>query len=128
LAKVGRILVVEDEPSIRELYKDVLSGEGYQVREASDGVEGLEELEKARPDVIVVDLAMPRMDGLEFCRRLRDLPQCEGIPVIVISANLDLAWRDLSKAGYSAGLAKPFDLSRLLDLVNRAMTAGIARR
>jgi two-component system, OmpR family, response regulator MprA len=123
---VGRILVVEDEPGLRELYKDVLSDEGYLVSEASDGVEGLEELERERPDLIVLDLMMPRMDGLEFCRRLRDLPQGASIPIIVVSANLDLARREIEPAGNIACLAKPFDLSRFVDLVDETITTKAA--
>ena len=112
------ILVVEDEPAIRELIEDVLRDEGHAVRGAGDGLEALAEVERDPPDLVVCDLMMPRLDGRGLVRRLREAGST--IPVLIVSA----------VPGRAAGLAvsevvaKPFDLRHLRDAVGRALGGG----
>ena len=69
-----KVIIVEDEPVFRLIYKGVLENAGYTVIEAEDGVKGLEMIKKERPDVVLLDLILPRMGGYEVLKNLRDLP------------------------------------------------------
>ena len=122
-----KVLVVEDDPSVRESLRRSLAFNGYQVALATDGVDGLAALDRDRPDVVVLDVMMPRMDGLETCRRMR----AAGIdlPVLMLTARDEVSDR---VAGLDAGaddyLPKPFALEELLArlraLLRRAPDAG----
>src|SRR3984893_10440483 len=108
-----RVLVVDDEPAVRQALDRALRFEGYQTDLAEDGVAALAD-HAARPaDAIVLDVAMPRMDGLEVCRRLRNAG--DGTPVLLLTARAAVAER---VAGLDAGaddyLVKPFALEELL--------------
>jgi signal transduction histidine kinase/CheY-like chemotaxis protein len=82
----GRLLVVDDDPQVADLVRQLLEGEPYEITAAADGAEGLELVAKARPDLILLDLMMPRMDGFTFIERLRQDPGARGIPVVVLTA------------------------------------------
>ncbi len=104
-----RVLVVDDEADIREFIRVVLA-EHYDVVLAGDGVAGLEQASRYRPDLIVVDSRMPRMNGLDMIRTLRQQPELAGTPVLFLTANSDLEARDEAlHAGADDFLAKPFD-------------------
>src|SRR2546428_12822032 len=81
-----KILVVEDEGDIRELIRYNLVQEGFAVEEAEDGAEALERVQRRAPDLLVLDLMLPRMSGLELCRRLRANPETARLPIIVVTA------------------------------------------
>jgi two-component system chemotaxis response regulator CheY len=116
-----QILVVEDDDAIRGLVTDVLRDDGYLVREATNGVEALEQLRGERPDLIVLDLMMPVMDGWQFVEACRDKGCCKGVPIVVTSASHDLprTAERLRDFGVRTCLAKPFDVDGLLALVER---------
>ena len=116
-----QILVVEDDEAIRGLVSDVLRDDGYQVAEAANGVEALEQLRRARPDLIVLDLMMPVMDGWAFVEECRVQAYCTDVPIIVTSASHDLprTAERLRDFGVRTCLAKPFDVDGLLALVER---------
>lgn len=80
------ILLVDDEADLRELYTDVLEVMGYHVIQAHDGLEALELAHKQRPDLIVTDWMMPRLDGVELCLRLLHDPELESVPIILHSS------------------------------------------
>ena len=115
---VGRVLVVEDEPSVRGLVAEALEAEGYEIRAAADGLEALGVLERWRPDLIVLDLMMPVMDGWSFRARQLALGEAAGIPVVVLSAAYE-ARRQGEALGAAAVVPKPFDLEALLGTVGR---------
>jgi two-component system, OmpR family, response regulator MprA len=108
-----RILVVDDEPSVRSALQRALSLERYHVEEAADGREALERVAAREPDLVLLDVAMPRLDGLEACRRLR--AQGSRVPVLMLTAREEVRDR---VAGLDAGaddyLVKPFALEELL--------------
>jgi len=81
-----RVLVVDDSPDIRDVYAIVLRGEGFEVSMAPDGVAGLDRAQEERPDIIVLDVAMPRMNGLEVTRRLKGDDRTRSIPILIVSA------------------------------------------
>jgi CheY-like chemotaxis protein len=116
-----QILVVEDDEAIRGLVSDVLRDDGYTVREASNGIEALEQLRRGKPDLIVLDLMMPVMDGWAFVEECRIKQYCEDVPIIVTSASHDLprTAERLRDFGVRTCLAKPFDVDGLLALVER---------
>ena len=116
-----QILVVEDDASIRGLVSEVLRDDGYEVSEASNGVEALEALGERLPDLIVLDLMMPIMDGWTFVEECRRSRVCDEVPIVVTSASHDLPSiaERLRSFGVRTCLAKPFDVDGLLTLVER---------
>jgi CheY-like chemotaxis protein len=118
---MAQILVVEDDDAIRGLVSEVLRDDGYQVREACNGVEALEHIRHERPDLIVLDLMMPVMDGWAFVEECRRKPGCDDVPIVVTSASHDLPRTAdrLRSLGVRTCLAKPFDVDGLLALVER---------
>ena len=106
------ILVTEDEPAIRLTMAAALRSCGYDVSAAETGVEALASVEARRPDLIVLDLNLPVMDGWEFLRILRLRPAYAQIPVLIVTAEHGVT---ASKLGAQGCLAKPFDLEDLLE-------------
>ena len=111
-----RLLVVNDEPALRETLGRALAAEGYAVETAADGVEALTAIERAMPDAVLLDVLMPRLDGLETTRRLRT--SGNNVPVLVLTARDGVSDR---VAGLDAGaddyVVKPFALEELLARV-----------
>lgn len=112
------ILLVEDEHAALEVLSLLLAQEGYRVQEASDGVEALALLEKQRPDLVITDYWMPRLDGLELCRRMEDDPRWCDIPVIMMSASV---FDDARPRQVVAYLSKPLLFSKLVAAVRAAL-------
>ena len=109
-----RLLIVDDEVAIVEALQDVLSSEGYEVDTAFNGAEGLKRMGQQRPDLVLLDMMMPVMDGRELLHRMRQEPQLQAIPVIVMSAGrISEEERRIS----SRFLAKPFELDVLLATI-----------
>jgi CheY-like chemotaxis protein len=106
------VLVVDDDPDILEAICDILGTESYRVARARNGLEALERVDAERPDVILLDLMMPVMDGVTFAQALRQRPAVSDVPILVISAdgNPQRA-ASVNARGY---LAKPFDIDALL--------------
>jgi len=110
-----RILVVDDESQVRALCGRVLSTEGYQVSVARDGLDALNRAQQDAPDLVILDVLMPGMDGVELCQRLRAAPGFSSVPVLFLTAKLDITDK---AAGFAVGaddyLTKPFDVRELL--------------
>src|SRR4051794_25092973 len=108
------ILVVEDEEPVQQLVADLLDGEGYHVLVADDCLQALALIHTTSPDLVLTDLMMPVMNGVELCRRLRADERTLQVPIVVMTA----AGRGQREAaGADAYVAKPFDLDVLLELV-----------
>ncbi len=119
-AKRPVILVVDDEPDVRYVLNAALTRRGYVVEEAHDGMMALEAVEKRIPDVIVLDLMMPKLDGHSVNMRLKDNPKTAGIPVVVITGKGHLKElleirEDLKVAAY---IEKPFRIPTLLECLD----------
>jgi CheY-like chemotaxis protein len=116
---VGRsILVVDDDPGIVGFLELALVDEGYAVRAAANGREALDQIAQRRPDLILLDMNMPVMDGWEFCNQLRRRDSSvSGIPIVVMTAARDAASRsrEVDAQGY---LGKPFDLDHLFNTID----------
>ena len=124
----GRVLVVEDDEEIADVLRRSLRAEGYEVRAASDGIEALDLAVGYMPDLVVLDLGLPRLDGVEVCRRLR----AEGdVPILILTARAETEDR---VAGLDSGaddyLVKPFErkelLARIRALLRRRPPRGAA--
>jgi two-component system, chemotaxis family, chemotaxis protein CheY len=114
------VLVVDDDPDILDAICDILDAEGYRVSRARHGQEALEQVAAERPDIILLDLMMPVMDGVAFSQALRLRPGVNDVPIVVISA--DGNPQRAAAVGAAGYLAKPFDIEALL-----AQVAGITR-
>jgi CheY-like chemotaxis protein len=119
-SNLGRVLVVDDDDVIRQLISVNLELEGFEVSTAVDGQDCLEKVKDVRPDVVTLDIMMPRLDGWEAASRLRADPDTADIKVVLLSARAQEA--DLergSRIGVDAYLTKPFDPDELIEIVRR---------
>ena len=115
----GKILVVDDEAYIVHILDFSLAMEGYEVVKAFDGEEAIAKAERERPDLIVLDIMMPKLDGYETCRRLRACDKTADIPIILLSAK----GRSMDqKVGFDAGadeyITKPFSPRKLVERIS----------
>ncbi|MER5637704.1 response regulator [Kitasatospora sp. NPDC002227] len=117
----GRVLVVDDSEVIRQLIRVNLELEGFQVVTAADGAECLEVVRRVRPDVVTLDVVMPRLDGLRTAARLRALPETCRLPIAIVSACTPADLDRGASVGVDGYLAKPFDPADLVALVRRLM-------
>ncbi len=117
---MASILIIDDERSIRNVLKDILSNEGYRIEEAADGEEGLKKFKLFSYDAVICDIKMPKLDGIEFLQKAKEVNA--DIPVIMISGhgNIDTAV-DAVKKGAFDYIAKPPDLNRLLITIRNAL-------
>ncbi len=117
-----RVLIADDEPVVRSIVRMALESDRYELVEAADGWETLSQVHSAQPDVILLDIMMPGLDGLAVCRALKGNPDTAGITVIMLTAKA--AGADISE-GYETGadfyITKPFAPDALLALVERAL-------
>ena len=115
----GNILVVDDEPQITRVLKTTLSSQGYGVRSAGDGQEALNEMKSWQPDLIITDLRMPHVDGLELCRRVR---KDSRIPIIVLSVKGEETIKvEALDCGADDYITKPFSVNELLARVRATL-------
>ena len=118
-----RILIVDDEPAFVELLSDVLTDAGYAVATATQSLHVVEDAKAAQPDLILLDLMMPYLDGFDQLRLFSLHDDLKAVPIIVITANpraLD-GIADLQALGIVASLAKPFENAALLDKISTAL-------
>lgn len=120
----ARILVVDDDEQNLEIYDTLFRQENYVVIKARDGIEALDRFAKCPPDLVIADLMMPRLNGLEFCARLRRNPNARGVPVLVLTG-LDEpdARRNALQNGANDFLAKPYTNAVLLERVRTLLAA-----
>jgi twitching motility two-component system response regulator PilG len=112
------ILVVDDSATVRKLISGKLSDAGHEVFCAADGKEALEQLKALKPDLVLLDIAMPKMDGYEVCRKIRSTPETREIPVIMISGKDGVFDEDRGRlAGSSGFITKPFGPETLMSTV-----------
>lgn len=115
------ILTVEDHRSIREVLVQILGLAGYTVLQAENGKEGVRQAEENVPDLILMDLAMPVMDGWEALRHLKQEPRTARIPVVALTADQTLGGRTLEETGFCGYLPKPVTLRQLREEIERCL-------
>ncbi|MBE9040504.1 response regulator [Oscillatoriales cyanobacterium LEGE 11467] len=119
---MSKVLVIEDSVTQREMIANLLRGSGLTVIEASDGVEAFEQIQKGLPDLVVLDIVMPRMNGYEVCRRIKADPKTQNVPVVMCSSKgeeFDRYWG--MKQGADAYVAKPFQPTELVGTVKQML-------
>ena len=120
--------MVEDEPDIRSLIVFHLGREGYRCRTASNGAQALLEARASRPDLVILDLMLPEMDGLDVCRRLRRDPRTAQLPIIMLTAKADEVDRVVGlEIGADDYVAKPFSPKELVARVRAVLRRGQSR-
>ena len=119
------ILVVDDDADVREIVAFKLGRLGYEVITAADGAAGLEAVAQLRPDLVLLDWALPELSGIEVCRQIRDGSDHADVPVILLSARTREADK---RVGYEAGvndyIVKPFSPNDLANRVEAALASG----
>jgi len=113
----GKILVVDDEPSMRELLRLHLSNHGYEVQAAEDAIVAGHLILKRKPDLLIVDVQMPYMNGYEFVDALKSDPQTRDIPVVFLTTDDNVA-SQANRLGVAAYLHKPVMADRLIEVVD----------
>jgi len=119
---MSTVLVVEDSMPQREMITELLRGSGLNVTVASDGLEALEQIQSKCPDLVVLDIVMPKMNGYEVCRRLKADPKTQDVPVVMCSSKgeeFDRYWG--MKQGADAYIAKPFQPNELVGTVKQLL-------
>lgn len=117
MAKV--ILIVEDYDGARDYVRHLLEGFGYQVVEATDGLDAMEVFKKFNPDLILMDISLPVVDGLIVTKAIRQSPQGKFIPIIAITAFSSLYLKEALEAGCTELIGKPFDIDALESILER---------
>lgn len=124
-----RILVADDEPEVVDLVRMMLEWEGYQVVQAEDGAEAVERARQEEPDLILLDVRMPKMTGLSVLDRLASDPATSGIPVIMLSVVTTYPEvRQALERGAVAYLPKPFEMREMVHMVERVLSIDAAGR
>lgn len=117
-----RILYIEDNPGNFLLVKRILEAEGYFVLEAQDGASGLELAAQTKPDLILLDINLPEIDGYDLAKRFRSTPGLQHVPILAITANVMQGDRERTlEAGCDGYIQKPIDVDRLPEQVRAAM-------
>jgi len=118
----NKILIVDDTETMRMAEEMMLSGEGYQISTACDGVDALEKISADRPDLVLMDIMMPRMDGIECCRRMKANDRTSDIKVVMVTTKSEY---ERVKEAFAAGcddyITKPIDKSELIGKLKDLM-------
>lgn len=115
-----KILMVEDEPDIREAVRASLKSRGYLVVLAADGEEGLRKVKSEKPDLVLLDIVMPRLDGWQVLKAIRNDEATRALPVVMLTANRETSSLIESQSQRATDyLMKPFDIEKLLSFINR---------
>lgn len=124
----GKILVVDDEAPVRQLMSVIFRNSGYQLFEAANGDEGLATAQLERPDLVLLDLMMPGMDGYEVCRRIKSNSHTRHAVVVILTASdAEANSAKIMEAGADHYFSKPFSAVALLDKVREALGSKRAR-
>jgi two-component system, chemotaxis family, chemotaxis protein CheY len=116
------ILAVDDSPSMRKMVAFTLSGAGYKVVEAVDGVDALEKAETQQIDLVLADQNMPRLDGIGLTKRLRDHPRFKNTPILILTTESSDQMKQAGRAAGATGwLVKPFDPNRLIEVIQKVI-------
>ena len=118
---MARILVIEDEELLRNLYAELLEMKGYKVDTSSDGQNAIEFLEEIKPDLMLLDVNMPNLDGVEFLRKIKSEPKLRKIPVLLITGVVQVekisACLDLGAVGYIEKANSPVEVMGKIEMV-----------
>jgi twitching motility two-component system response regulator PilG len=126
VVKRNRILIVEDEESLLKLESILLSSKGYKVVGVADGTTAIDEIFRNLPDLVILDVMLPGIDGFEVCRRIKDDPATSKIPVIMLTARKNTQDMDRGlQAGADAYITKPFKSAQLIGTIERILSDAV---
>ena len=116
------ILAVDDSPSMRKMVSFTLSGAGYKVVEAVDGMDALEKAEAQQIDLVLADQNMPRLDGIGLTKKLREHPRFKNTPILILTTESSDQMKQAGRAAGATGwLVKPFDPPKLLEVTKKVL-------
>ena len=116
------ILAVDDSPSMRKMFFFTLTGAGFKVVEAVDGVDALEKAQTENIDLVLADQNMPRLDGIGLTRKLREDPKFQGTPILILTTESSDQMKQAGRAAGATGwLVKPFDPNRLIEVIQKVL-------
>ena len=122
---MSTILIVEDNEQNMKLARDVLNAKGYAILEAVTGEDGVRVAIEKKPDLVLMDIHLPGIDGIEALRRVRADPACARIPIVAFTASVMQADRSqISAAGFDGFIGKPINLKEFLETVRRTLETG----
>ena len=117
-----KILIVDDDVTVTELMKAVVSMEGFEPTIVNDSTQAVEAVHAVNPDVITLDIMMPKLSGLELCALICEDPKFAGIPILIVSAKVDLETRQKAlQAGAKGFITKPFRIDDLISAIRNSM-------
>ncbi len=117
-----KILIADDRAEVVELVRVTLEGEDYQIVDASNGKEALKKVRLEKPDLVLLDVVMPKMDGFEVCRKLKKDPETQEIPIIMLTAKAQKVDKEKGReVGASDYITKPFSPSALLTKIEEIL-------
>ncbi|UJW84087.1 response regulator [Devosia sp. SL43] len=117
-----RVLTVDDSRTILAMLHHTLSNAGFEVLQAEDGKQGLDVLKNEQVDVVITDINMPVMDGIEFIRHVRATGNHQSLPILILTTETSQDKRDQGKAAGGTGwIVKPFDPEKLISVINRVV-------
>ena len=120
--KILRVLTVDDSRTILAMLHHTLSNAGFEVLQAEDGQQGLDVLKSPDVDVVITDINMPVMDGIEFIRNVRASGQYQSLPILILTTETSQDKRDQGKAAGGTGwIVKPFDPEKLISVIHRVV-------
>lgn len=118
-----KILIVEDEESLLKLESILLTSKGFEVKGVSNGRAALEEIQKSQPDLVLLDIMLPEMDGFEVCKKIKEDPQTRDIPVIMLTAKKTREDMEKGKeVGADCYITKPFKSAMVIETIQRYLS------
>ncbi len=125
MAESARILIVDDERPLVDLLSQALAQEGHKVLTARDGIECMNKMASFRPDIVIMDIMMPKLDGIDTTRLIRRNSSYAGTVIVALSARSDEETRTrMKEAGANLFMRKPFSVGKLVDRIGRMLATG----
>ncbi|MBN2643711.1 MAG: response regulator [Victivallales bacterium] len=119
---MATILIADDDLLIRKAYIDIFEDQGYTVEVHENGISAVDSCAVNMPDVIILDIHMPEINGIEACKRIRELPGGKNVPILMISGSMGRDELDVIKSGADKLLRKPFEIKNLLSTIKQYLT------
>jgi len=117
-----RVLTVDDSKTILAMLHHTLTGAGFEVLQAEDGQKGLDVLDQEDVDIVITDINMPTMDGIEFIKNVRTSGRHQSLPILILTTETSAEKRDLGReAGGTGWIVKPFDPEKLISVIHRVV-------